>query len=274
MKKNIYNILVFGVLVLAASLLASCSIHFNKRGGADGKQTTKTYDITQAFKGIDSKASVEIFYTVSDSVSVKAEGPEGYIEDLQITVGEDSILHIVKANDVDLNFDEDEEDDKDIIHLTPKESHDDVKIYISGPSISSLTAAGSVGFKTEDVLKTDTLAVNIAGAAEIDIKGIEANDFKIVSKGASKIDIKSLKAEAAYIETAGAGEVNSKLVDVKKTTFSGKGASDVELDFQNCDEANIHIAGAGEVTLSGTLHKLNKNVAGAGSIDDDNLTIK
>jgi len=260
-------------IAIASFALCSCTLHFNKRGETDGKQITKTYNIAKTFKGIETKTSVDIVYTISDTVTVKAEGPENIINNLQITIGEDSILHI-STKDVDVHVALENDDEKNIINITPNGSYKNLKLYISGPNISSLAIAGYAGFQTNDTMKSDALSVNIAGSGDIDIKGIETNDFKIISKGASEIDIKSLKAETAYFETAGASEIKSMLVDVKKATLSGKGASEVDLDFQNCDEADIQIAGAGEVTLSGTLHKLNKHVAGAGSIDDDRLTIK
>lgn len=274
MKKNIFSIINLAILVLTISLMSSCVLHVSNREDGEGKQTTKVYNVNKAFTGIDSQTAVEIIYTVSDTISIKAEGTENLIKHLQITVGEDSILHIYMANDDKEHSDAYKKGYNDGWLITPSINNGSCKLYISGPNLNSLNFSSAADFTCEDTITSPSMNIVTKGASQIDIKSIETGDFKNSTKGASDIKIGSIKAQTATIETKGASNQNVSFVNVNKITVTSKGASSSELKCTNCGNATIRLSGAGDVDISGTLHHLDKNVDGMGSINDDDLTIK
>lgn len=251
MKKDMYNIIASAILIIVVSLLASsCKIHIDKREEG-GKTITSNYDIKTPFKGItiNTTNNVDIIYTVSDSISVKAEGPENFVKKMTITVGADSMLCISSTkNDATDDF---MEGFKNGFNMTES---DDIKVYISGPAPSILDFKGAAEFTAKDTINVPSMTINVSGAAEINIP--------------------SLKAETAVIETSGAGDLKMGFVGVKNTNYTCRGASEAKFNFTDCDTASLNIMGAAEVELKGTLRHLDKNVSGAGDIDDDELKVE
>ena len=61
--------------------------------------------------------------------------------------------------------------------------------------------------------------------------------------------------------------------DADNTEVSVAGQCDADITFNNCNRAGINVAGAANLTLKGTLNILDKHIAGACSIETDELKI-
>ena len=121
-----------------------------------------------------------------------------------------------------------------------------LKIRLSSSALRGVKVQGASEFKIEDGLVTDSLGIDISGAAEIDIDGLKTDALNIDIKGAGDIDIERLVCGAAELAIKGAGDctlsgkAESVHVDVK-------GAGDVDLSELECADVTTSIKGAGSV---------------------------
>ena len=116
--------------------------------------------------------------------------------------------------------------------------------------------------------------MSIAGSGDSKLKNVTlTGDFEYVVAGSGDIETGRLQARNASFSISGSGDVKSKLTQVKVTKLTIAGSSDGTLDFDHCGYAGISISGSGDVSLSGTLHSLDKSVSGAGDIDTKKLQL-
>lgn len=255
------HIIIIVILTIAAFFFSSCSFTIEKQ--EQGPSVEKTFDLTE-FKGIDVQYNGKIIYTVGDTLSLRAEAPQRMLDKLNIFVGKDSILHILCKDDMQ---------SISKIHYINFHNDDQCTIHITGPSLSSLNLIGASDFECHSTMQSEYLDVRVTGAGDLDFDTLLVNNFSTNVSGAGDIDIKALVGQKVKFVTAGAGDIDAKLIKVAQTDIHITGAGDIKADFDDCDTANIEISGAGDLTLSGTLRHLDKNIAGAGDINDKNLKI-
>lgn len=255
------NIIIIIVLAITGFLFSSCIFSIEKR--EQGPNVEKSFDITE-FKGIDVQYNAKIEYTVGDTLSLRAEAPQEMLDKLNIFVGKDSILHILSKDDAQ---------NSSKIHYINFHNDDRCTIHITGPNLSSLNLIGASDFECHSTMQSEYLDVAVTGAGDIDFDTLLVNNFSTNVSGAGDIDIKALKGQKVKFVTAGAGDINAKLIKVAKTDIFITGAGDIDADFDDCDTASIEISGAGDLNLSGTLRHLDKNISGAGDVNDKNLKI-
>ena len=64
-----------------------------------------------------------------------------------------------------------------------------------------------------------------------------------------------------------------KINGADNTELKAAGACEADITFNNCNRAGIKVAGAADLTLKGTLNILDKHIAGACSLDTDELKL-
>lgn len=257
---KVISTIIIAIIFLSAFIFNSCTLHIEKRG--EGKEIEKTFTVSE-FKGIQANRSVKIIYTIGDSISIKAKGQDTEVDNLEIFVGADSLLHINKKE---------EKKDENIITLNLHEEN--CTLYITGPALSKIGIAGDADFTCSNTMNTDNLSIVVNGSGDIDLDSVNVKSFTTTINGAGDMDIKNLKTNEASITVTGSGDINTKLDHVDKTFVQISGAGDIDFDFNDCNSAELIISGAGDAKLSGKLHHFSKTVNGAGDIDDKNLTIK
>lgn len=257
---KIANKALVAIIIIASFFFSSCTLIITKKG--EVKKIEKSFTVPE-FKGIEIGHFIKVVYTVSDTVTICAKGSDYIVNNLSIVVGKDSILHITNI--------EDESVGSKVTRLNF--SGDECTLYITGPSISILNVNGSADFESQSTFVSDEMSINVSGAGDIDIEGINTKSFTAIGNGSSDIGIKALKADKASFNVSGAGDIDVNLIDVKYAKFQTSGAGDIDADFKDCGTADIFVSGAGDIELSGNLRQLNKGISGSGDIDVSNLKI-
>ena len=130
-------------------------------------------------------------------------------------------------------------DSKD--NLAPTKS---ITIILSSASLTDVRLTGGISFKASQITGQD-LKLESTGASEISVDGSVRN-LEVNLTGASKLNAKSLQTQIATLSLVGASEANVTVADTLKAS----------------------VTGAGMLTYSGNPKSVEKNITGAGTIQN------
>jgi len=119
-----------------------------------------------------------------------------------------------------------------------------IKIILSSPALEDVQLTGAVSFKASQISGQD-LKLEATGASEISIEGSVTN-LEADLTGASKLSATSLETQAATLSLIGASEADVTVTDRLKAS----------------------VTGASSITYAGNPKSVEKNVVGAGSIQN------
>ena len=130
-------------------------------------------------------------------------------------------------------------DSKD--NLAPTKS---ITIILSSASLTDVRLTGGISFKASQITGQD-LKLESTGASEISVDGSVTN-LEVNLTGASKLNARSLHTQIATLSLVGASEANVTVADTLKAS----------------------VTGAGMLTYSGNPKSVEKNITGAGTIQN------
>ncbi len=231
-------------LILITSLaISSCNIIDSERIKGNGKITLKTYDLKN-FSNLDLGSSMEVHITQSNNYSVKIETDENLLNYLYVRVNDGNTLEV---------------DVKDNINL---DASDEVKVYISVPSLDKVNLSGAAQLQTEGKfvqekkiefdlsgassgnisVRAPQVELEASGASTLTAEG-ECRDVKASASGASTINSFDLKSENADIEASGASTVH--VFSSLKLNARSHGASSVK--YRGTPQVTQDVSGASSV---------------------------
>lgn len=121
------------------------------------------------------------------------------------------------------------------------------KMTISMPSITALYTAGACKIDSDTPLITDSLLLDLSGAAQADLN-LQVKSLTVDSKGASELELNG-QSETADIRLSGAGKIDAENFVVQDMHINCAGASQAELNVQRNLWAQA--AGASKITYEG-----------------------
>jgi len=119
-----------------------------------------------------------------------------------------------------------------------------IKIILSSATLADVQLTGGISFKASQITGQD-LKLESTGASEISVDGSVTN-LEVNLTGASKLNAKSLQTQNATLSLIGASEADVTVTDSLKAS----------------------VTGAGSLTYSGNPKSVEKNITGAGTIQD------
>lgn len=234
------NTILFALVSLFSAIsLSSCKVEATNQD--EGPVTTSTVD-AKNFNSISIGYPADVVYIPADTFSVTVKASEQARNDLMISVS-DSMLELNRS-DVQKNSKH---------YIFYNRHYDDVTITIKAPTLKYVAIAGSGSFKCGSTITTPRLELAVAGSGKFDINNIRANDVKA--------------------SIAGSGDIDANLTEVGKTLLEIAGSGDIDMHFRKCGSVKASIAGSGDIKLRGDVKSFSNEVAGAGDIDIDELTI-
>ncbi len=123
---------------------------------------------------------------------------------------------------------------------------------------------GSRGDLTITVTVPELKAVDISGAGDIDVQGIDSPEFDFTLSGAGDIRLEG-RADTVSITCSGAGDLDAEDLKAKNLELSVSGAGDA--DVYASENISISVSGVGDVTYFGDPNVKSKSVSGIGDIE-------
>lgn len=195
----------------------------------------------ESFSKLSVSGAYEVHLTQGDGYTLEAKGNDDDLDRLLYEVNGDK-LNVYSKNGT-------------------WKFEDDVHLYITSPRFESIHVSGGVELETENTIESDFLAVQVSGAADLDMQ-VAVDDLKIGLSGAANAELEGT-AESASYSVSGAGHIDAD--DLKssavKINLSGAAAADIYAT----ESLDVKISGAGSVSYKGD-PEVRKNISGLGSV--------
>lgn len=144
--------------------------------------------------------------------------------------------------------------------------NDRIVVYIGAPSLKSVRIEGAGDFEADRGISAKDLELTVAGAGDIEVKRIEADNVRVAINGAGDIDLEYANCDIIDITVNGAGSADLEGIECRKVKATINGAGSAELA-GHAKEADVVLNGAGSLDISELrCDNLNSQVNGIGSI--------
>ena len=212
-----------GVVALA---IAGAASTFAFAHDDHGSRISQTRDV-DTFTRVQVKGGIELDLTAGESQSVKVDAHDGYIADIKTYVRGDTLV---------IDMDTDDSDDGINMH-----GHD-VRVTISMKMLEEL---------------------EVLGAVDADIRGIDSKELKIDIKGAGDLDIEGT-CGSLELELKGAGDVDAEDLKCENVEVAVKGVGEAVVFASETVDADV--SGIGSITVYGEPSRVRQSDGFLGSI--------
>ena len=233
MKKYIFAALV----ILAVVAASGCTT----QGTAGSGNIVNQSQNVSGFNQVSVDGSGTLIITQGDKESLTIEAEDNILPNIKTSVN-NNVLNIRHVNYT-------------VVPTKP------VKYYLTVKDLNSITYSGG-GKIQSNGLKTNSLTININGAAEGNLTNLNVNTLKIIITGAGKLFM-SGTANNQDISISGAGEYNANGLTSKTATITITGAGKGTVKVSS--SLNAIINGAGDIYYIGN-PQVTKQLNGAGTI--------
>jgi len=207
--------------------VCAMAMFFTAMPFASAKDIEKKYSDLKDFTRILVKnTAVGLDVKIGKKFSVKMKGHEDRLEELTLKVRGDELV-IMEEEEGDKNF----------------RFNDDVKVTIVMPSFTGL---------------------EVNGAVDADIEGIEDGTLDFEINGAANIEIEG-RCERLNVEMNGAGNFEGRPLECKHVNMQINGAGNAEVYASK--SVNAEVSGIGNIDVYGKPKDISKDVSLLGNID-------
>lgn len=200
----------------------------------------KTQDRTvPLFTKIKISGGANIYYTTSDSASVKVNASDKEIANVTTMVENETLIINTKG-----------------VFEYP------INVYIKNKQLTSIEASGASKFTGSNLLKTESLDLSVSGAAQVNLK-TETSKLNCLQSGASYVNVGG-KSESLNLVLSGASSFKAYSLITTNGVINTSGASSAKVYVT--DNAKISASGASSVKVKGDPKELNADATPAASI--------
>ncbi|MGB9979659.1 head GIN domain-containing protein [Methanobacterium sp.] len=232
MKKYI----IAALIILAVIAVSGCTWQ-NVSGS--GNVINQSQNVS-GFNQVSVDGSGTLIITQGDKESLTIEAEDNLMQYIKTNISSNALnIHI----------------DKSIAPTKP------IKYYLTVKDLNSITYSGG-GKIQSNGLKTNSLTININGAAEGNLTNLNVNTLKTIISGAGRLFM-SGNANNQDIHVSGAGEFNAGNLNSKIVTITISGAGKGTIKVSN--SLNAIVNGAGDISYIGN-PQVTKQLNGAGDI--------
>lgn len=242
--------------VMVVALLTSCAVRINGNSSnippaenATAAVKAAEEAVAKGFTGIEINGGFDVYYTEGKTPGIKLKGNSESIRHT-IVKNENNVLSISAA--------------KGMGNLTSDEC--DVDIYVTAPSLSDVAVKGSGDFISNGEINAKRFTVCVAGSGDIDLSKVTSSSMNVDVVGSGDVNVGYMTARSAEFSIAGSGDVDVKNIKADNVTASIAGSGDVNMERVDIQNASCTIAGSGDIVLKGRVGKVDKSVAGSGTV--------
>jgi hypothetical protein len=210
----------------------------------NGEVTTVTRT-TSNYDGVKCAGGFNFILVSGNEGKITIEGESNLIEHIITEVKNNQL--IVKADNN--------------ISLRPSRKNN-ITITIPIQEITEVSLAGSGNLWNEEIIKTDTLALRLAGSGEMKIN-VDSNSTVTKLAGSGKLNLTGNTIDLK-LDLSGSGEFNG--FNLKATNVNTKLAGSGNIRVNCSENLNASVAGSGNILYKGDPNTEKTKVAGSGSI--------
>ncbi len=139
-----------------------------------------------------------------------------------------------------------------------------IKVTIHFNKLSEIDISGAALLKSDDLIESRDLTLNLGGAGVIDLK-LKVDNLNATLSGAGLVKLNGY-ASNSRISLSGAGGLEGYGLETDACTIDVSGIGGAKINVKNKLDANI--TGLGGIEYIGNPKEINKNVSGVGTIKE------
>lgn len=233
------------ILLFVVSISNLVSANSKVKTLQNNKNTIDETRSVAGFSGVTSTGSYNIFITMGSNESLRLEGDDEVISQIETKV-ENGILKISK---------------KKTLNKKSWMSAERVDIYIEAKTLHSLTVVGSGEIEVAGVVNATKLTNTITGSGSISLE-MNAKNYVALISGSGEIYAKG-KSENTSVTITGSGNFEGTKLESEMANAKISGSGDIELTVNKNLDALI--SGSGNIKYGGN-PSVKYSKAGSGNI--------
>jgi len=229
-------------LFLAISLSACTGAFFDVTG--NGNIISESREIEE-FSRIQLKGGYQVTITEGSTPSLEIETDDNLMEYIKTEVHGDRLVIESTASIF---------------------SQSGIVINLTYTSLEEIGVSGAASLENYGTVASESLDLNISGAAEIDLK-VDVQELDVSTSGAGSLSM-SGEAQDATFSLSGAGSLEAYTLTTTdcRVSVSGVGGAEVYVT----GSLDAHVSGVGGISYKGDPEDVSQQVSGIGSISEDN----
>ncbi len=231
----------FFVAIAILTAVVSCSFSTPTMGGPVVKETR---DVS-GFTAISLSVPANVYVEQGSGFSFVIEGSQSALKEIE-TVVEGSAVRIKWRN-----------------KFYSWRGSEEIKIFVTVPTLSALSIAGSGGIYVKAGLTVENLTMSIAGSGDVVIESIDATGVKCSIAGSGDIKLNAGKVTTLSASISGSGSIKASNLEASGVKVGIAGSGDCFVWATGSLDASI--SGSGDIKYKGT-PKLVAKVSGSGDI--------
>mgnify|MGYP000500932513 CR=1 FL=1 len=222
------NRIVLTIAVASTLVLTACNFTFEQVKGT-GPLTEETREIS-AFSDLEINLPGNVYYTQSDSYSLKIEAQANLFEYIKTKVDGDKLKISTKSN-------------------TSFSTSKAINVYVSGPMLSEIEINGSGNLFAQGAIQTDYVECEISGSGNAQFSHLVVDEFEGEINGSGEIILTKGGAQHAEFQINGSGDIKGADFIAEQVKVEINGSGDVTI--HAIDELDVSISGSGDVSYKG-----------------------
>ena len=196
---------------------------------ASGSGSQRRYQVG-TFDSVSLGGHHNVVITVGDAPSVRAEGDERELADLEIT-NRGNELHIGT---------------RDRISWTGRRHA--VTVYVTLPALAKVAIGGSGDMRIDNV-QGPSFEAAIGGSGNIEVASLRVEQGRFSVAGSGNIRVGAGQTQTTDVSVAGSGDVDLRAIESRSADVSVIGSGDVRI--RASEAATVSVMGSGDVTVAG-----------------------
>lgn len=221
--------------------LGACAHNKNSESGST-TSIVKNYPI-ETFKEIKSELVGNIIFTQEEQTSVRAEGTQTEIENIEVTCNEGKLTLQSKTKN--------------------KKGKSKLKIYVTAPDITKIDHEGVGTFTLKDKVKLQNLEIEYEGVGNLYTDNLECKSIKVEYKGVGNMKLNGSAVNAEF-KSEGVGNMSAQDFNTEHLIVKASGVGNIKC--RASKTIDISSDGIGGVTYWGDAKVINLNKSGIGKI--------
>lgn len=208
------------VILFLSVMLVSCN---KEKVAGSGEIISETRNVAN-FYSVSAYGSTEVYINYGPQYAVTVKGYENIVPRLK-TIVENGTLIVKYENGVNI-------------------SNDNSEIYITMPTLQSVSSHGSNEFKvTGNFIGMETFTASTYGSGDITIEGGGAKNVLFKISGSGDIEAFGFSTENAIVQINGSGDAALSVTQNLKATISGSG----NVYYKGSPAIDASVSGSGKV---------------------------
>ena len=225
------------LLTLITFLFIASSCFFNRNYGPVERESREIDDFTE----LEVSHGIEVYFSMSDRLSLEVETHEGLMDKLKTRVRGDKLTIYFEGN----------------FHWNSM-----AKVYLDCKNIEKISASGGSKVVGEDLLESYDLDLRSSGGSDIKLE-VDSRDLSAHASGGADI---VLSGYSKYFEANSSGGSDIKALEmvVENANLEASGGADITIDVKESLEARA--SGGADIKYRGNPSKVDIHDSSGGDI--------